>query len=180
MRAVITSLGEPTTELCYWALTRLGFRVYVVKSSTSLWGKLNTIFNIEEILEEDFLRVDSDVIVNKNVLELVQQKDLWWYQGLTFDWFKQDSSHGGVQFYRKECFPAIKKHIAEAENEERPETYLSRLPEFMEPRQFGTFEKICGLHGYKQDDVERIKATKARRGQYDNYDFELAERISAL
>lgn len=181
MRAVITSIGEPTTELCKWSLSRLGFRVYVVHSEKStLYQKLVTLFDIEGILDEDFLRVDADVIVNKNVLELVKLDEAWWYQGQTFDWFKQDISHGGVQFIRKQCFPAIKKHLREAEHMERPETYLSRLEEFHNPRRFVTFEKVCGLHGYKQKDIERVKLTKYRRGQAENYDWELAEKIEAL
>ena len=180
MRAIVTSIGESTTELCEWSLHRLGFRVQTIRSGTSLWGKLQTIFDIESLIGEDFLRVDADVIVNKNVLELIELKDLWWYQGLTFDWNKQDISHGGIQFIRSEAIPAIKRHINEARNMERPESYLSRLEEFHNPRRFGTFEKICGLHSYKQDDIERIKATKYRRGHYDDYDWELAERISVL
>lgn len=180
MRAVITSIGEDTTELCEWSLNRLGFRIYTVKSATTLWGKLQTIFDIEEILEEDFIRVDADVIVNKNVLELIKQDKLWWYQALTFDWFKQDTTHGGIQFIRKQCFPAIKKHLKEAERLERPESYLSRLAEFHNPRRFATFERICGTHGYKQSDIERVKATKARRGHYEDYDWELAERLNSL
>lgn len=181
MRAVITSIDETTTDLCEWSLNRLGFRVYIVKSQkTTLYQKLATIFDIEDIINEDFLRVDADVVVNRNVLELIKQDKLWWYQAQCFDWFQQDVSHGGVQFIRKECFPAIKKHLHEAERMERPETYLSRLIEFHEPRRFGTFEKICGVHGYKQNDIERIKLTKFRRGQQDNYDWELAERLNAL
>lgn len=181
MRAIITSIDETTTDLCEWSLNRLGFRTYIVKSQkTTLYQKLITIFDIQGIMDEDFIRVDADVIVNKNILKLVEQDDLWWYQALTFDWFKQDVTHGGVQFIRKECFPAIKGHLKEAEYMERPETYLSRLDEFHNPRVFGTYEKICGLHGYKQNDIERVKLTKFRRGQQDSYDWELAERIESL
>lgn len=128
----------------------------------------------------DFLRVDADTIVNKNVKELIKQDELWWYQGLTFDWFQQDTTHGGVQFIRRPSFDAIKSHIKEAEKMERPETYITRLSEFHNPRRFGTFEQICGLNGYGQEDITRIKLTKFRRNQQDNYDFELAKRISAL
>jgi hypothetical protein len=39
---------------------------------------------------------------------------------------------------------------------------------------------VCGIHGYKQDDIDRVIATKVRRGQLDNYDFELADRIEKL
>lgn len=181
MRAVITSIDETTTDLCEWSLNRLGFRTYIVRSQkTTLYQKLVTLFDIQDIMDEDFIRVDADVVVNKNVLELIKKEELLWYQALTFDWFKQDVTHGGIQFIRKESFPIIKKHLHEAERMERPETYLSRLQEFHNPRVFGTYEKICGLHGYKQKDVERVKLTKFRRGQQDNYDWELAERLEEL
>lgn len=117
------------------------------------------------------------MIVNRNVKELIQQKDLWWYQSLCFGWFSQDIIHGGVQFVRKEALPIIRKHIDEATRLERPESYLYRLPEFHNPRMCGTFEKVCGLHGYKQNDIQRVRNIKARRGQLANYDFTLAKKI---
>lgn len=178
MIAYITSIGESTTELCRWALERQGFQVFVLESSTSLWEKLNQIYS--DVIIGDILRVDADVIVNKNVKEMVKQTDLWWYQSQCYGWFTQDVIHGGVQFIRNAALPAIKKHIHEAERLERPESYLYRLKEFHEPRMCGTFEKICGIHGYAQADINRIKETKLRRGQMDNYDFELAERLSAI
>lgn len=178
MIAYVTSIGESTTELCKWALERQGFQVFVLNEPTSLWDKLNKIFKATK--KGDVLRVDADVIVNKNVKELVQQTDYLWYQALTYDWFKQDVTHGGVQFIREAAIPTILKHIDEAHRLERPESYLYRLEEFHNPRVCGTFEKVCGLNGYKQTDVKRVYDTKVRRGQIDNYDFELAERIETL
>lgn len=178
MKAYVTSIGEPTTELCCWSLTRLGFDVVLVESvATSLWSKLYQIFHYAQ---GDFLRVDADVIVNKNVLELVEQKDLIWYQALTYDWHKQDIAHGGVQFIRQEAIEPVKRAIYEAQQKERPESYLYRIEAFHNPRVCGTFEKVCGLNGYGQEDIQRIKQTKERRGQMDNYDFELSEKISKL
>lgn len=177
MIAYVTSIGESTTEACNWALNRQGFKVNLVSGESSLWEKLKFIFENET---EDFLRVDADTICNQNITELVQQTDLLWYQGLTFDWFKQDVTHGGVQFIRKEAIPIVRKHIDEARNEERPETYLTRLQEFYDPRTFGTFEKVCGMTGYKQTDKDRVKQTKLRRNTFGDYDWELAERLEAL
>ena len=181
MRAYITSIGEPTTELCNWSLKRQGFETVLVEdhkqSPTSLFDKLEMIF---DEVEDDFIRVDADVVVNSNVQELINQSEVWWYQALCFGWYSQDVIHGGVQFIRKQALPAIKLHIQEAEQHERPESFLSRLPEFHNPRQFKTYEKICGLHGYKQNDYGRVIATKMRRGQYGNYDFELAMKLDEL
>lgn len=175
-KAYVTSIGETTTDLCVWSLERQGFEVELVQSPTSLWDKLRYIFAKEH---DDFLRVDADIIVNANVKELIKQDELWWYQGLTYDWFKQDTTHGGVQFVRTPAIAVVQRHIEEAHRLERPESYLFRLPEFHNPRVCGTFEKICGLNGYKQADIDRVRQTKERRGQ-DGYDWELAKRVEEL
>lgn len=177
MIAFITSTNEPTTELCRWSLDRLGFTTVLYIDQTSLWNKLEGIF---EEATEDFLRVDADVVCNKNVLDLVAMKSKWWYQATTYDWFKQDITSGGIQFIKKECIPIVNKHIQEAKEQERPESYLYRLEEFHNPRRCISYDKICGLHGFAQSDVNRIRETKLRRGQFENYDWELAERLSAL
>lgn len=176
MKAYITSIGERTTELSKWALERQGFEVVVIENKSSLWEKLYRIYSDEK---DDFLRVDADVVVNRNVQEMVQHDSYLWYQALTYDWWKQDITHGGVQFIRKDAIPIIREHIMEAEHKERPESYLFRLEAFHNPRQCGTYEEICGLNGYRQDDVQRVKATKERRNQY-GYDWELALRLNNL
>lgn len=177
MIAFITSTNEPTTELCRWSLDRLGFHTILYIDQTSLWNKLEGIF---EEADDDFLRVDADVVVNKNVLDLVTQDKYWWYQAQTFDWFKQDVTNGGIQFIRKECIPIIREHLNEAKHQERPESHLYRLEALHNPRRCVTYETICGIHGYKQNDINNIRETKLRRGQFENYDWELAERLSEL
>lgn len=179
MRAYVTSIGEATTSLSVWSLERLGFEVILIEDAqTTLWDKLLQIF---KGADDDFLRVDADVIVNRNILDMVKyENDLVWTQALTYDWHKQDITHGGIQFIRKEAIQSVRNHIYEAKWRDRPESYLYRLREFHQPRVCGTFEKVCGLNGYGQDDVERVKQVKLRRMQYDNYDFELSERISQL
>lgn len=176
MKAFITTIGEPTTDLCKWALERLEFDVQIIEGKSSLWEKLKIIFDYDE----DFLRVDADTIVNKNVLKLINETYLWWYQTLTFDWFKQDLAYGGVQFIRSPAIPIIRQHIDDARSRERPESYLYRLEAFHNPRVCGNFDLVCGLNGYGQTDIKRIKDTKLRRDQYLNYDWELAEKITAL
>jgi hypothetical protein len=178
VKAYITSIGEHTTTLSFWSVKRLGFEPVLVRDkNTSLWDKLKLIY---EDADEDFIRVDADVVCNGNILELIQQNKGLWYQSLTFGWFKQDTIHGGVQFVRKEAIPILRKHIDEAKNMERPETYMSRLEELHNPRTFLTFEKICGIHGYKQDDKVRIEETKKRRGVWGDYDWELASALEQL
>lgn len=177
MNAYVTSIGEITTDICVWSLQRYGFDVRLKQSSSTLWEKLNEIY---KEAEDDFIRVDADVVVNQNVLELIKLDKAWWYQGMVYEWFRQDVGHGGVQFVRQPALEHIRKRLAEAERQERPESYLSRIPELHNPRRFESFEKICGLHGYRQLDVERVKQTKMRRGRYGDFDWDLAEKLDSL
>lgn len=182
MRAYVTSIGEPTAELCAWSLRRLGYDVRVLQDPfTTLQQKLKLIYLDAD---DDFIRVDADVVCNKYlpamVLSLQAQPDTWWLAGQTFDWFKQDVTNGGVQLIRKEALPILRAHVDEAAGQERPESFLYRLPEFHNPRRCFVFNGIVGLHGYGQTDIERVKATKARRDQMEAHDFELAERLNAL
>jgi hypothetical protein len=130
------------------------------------------------------VRVDADCVVNCNLLpplvrQMAQQKH-WWTQFLTFDWHKQDTTTGGVQFIRKEALPILRNNIDDYLDAERPETEMSRLKEFYNPRRFASVQTIVGIHGYKTNDMERIKETKKRRGQDQYYDWELAERLDRL
>lgn len=179
MKAYVTSIGEPTTELCVWSLERNGFEVVLIKGTDSLASKLDAIYNIAK---DDFVRVDADVIPNRSLTPEATQRmsrDVWWLQFMTFDWYKQDLTHGGVQLIRKEARPALREHVHEAFYLERPESYMFRLKEFHDPRRCLTSETVMGIHNYKND-VNRVKATKTRRNQIENYDFELAERMNAL
>lgn len=171
----ITSIGEPTTELCVWSLERLGFETKLIKGNDSFNAKLEQIYNEAD---DDFLRVDADVIVNSNVWRFIDScpKDVWWYQSMCFDWWKMDIGYAGVQYIKKECLPAIRKAISTIQHIDRPESYCYRLPEFHNPRRCIGSDIVCGLHGFAQNDIQRVKDLKNKRRQ--EYDFELAERIA--
>lgn len=178
MKAFIASIGEPTTELCVWALERQGFEVHLIEDKeTSLADKLEQIY---QQAGDDFIRIDADVIVNKNIKNLVLPKDVWWVQAKCFGWYSQDIVNGGVQLISKKALPYLRDNVAMSKRHERPETYLYRIPEFHNPRRCVSIDMICGLHGYKQTDIDRVIATKERRGQLDNYDFELARKLNEL
>lgn len=175
---MVTSIGEPTTELCIWALDRLGYTVDLYQGKQSLAEKLALIYHD---MTDDFLRVDADVIVNKQVLKLGEyEKDAWWIQGLCFGWYSQGIIHGGVQLIRKGALPALRANILNHMNAERPESDMFRLPEFHHPRRCVSSDVVCGIHGWGQNDLKRVKEVKTRRNQLDNYDFELVERMNAL
>jgi len=178
MKAFVTSIGEPTTDLCVWSLQRQGFDVELVQSNSTLWDKLNYIYHVAD---DTFLRVDADVIVNRNAAQLVfLDEDTWWVQGMCYGWYSQDVIYGGVQLYGKQLLPILRRNLEAARALERPETYMSRLPELHNPRRFVSSDLVCGLHGFRQDDYDRVIATKTKRRQLDNYDFELAKRLDSL
>ncbi len=183
MKAYVTSIGEKTTELCIWSLERNGFDVEVYKDNVSLAHKLQSIF---QNTNDDFLRVDADIIINRyltpKTLEAIKQinEEIWWWQFIVFDWYKQDIAHS-LSFIRKEALPDLRQNADRFLNDLRPETELSRIKEFYEPRRFETFDgRICGIHGYGIDNLKPVIRLKANRGQSHLYDFELATRLNEL
>lgn len=175
MKAYVTSIGESTTELCVWSLERQGFDVELIQDpDTSLAHKLQEIYNLAD---DDFVRVDADVIVTRKIKLLDLPKDIWWVQTQSFGFLSQDIIYGGVQLISKKALPALRKHIVMQQQAERPETAMFRLEEFYGPRRCISVDLICGLHSFGKQDINRIKETKERRGQMANYDFELAEKM---
>lgn len=182
MKAFVTSIGEKTTDLAIWSLERNGFKVTPRTDNFSLAEKLKWIYSQAD---DDFLRIDADVIVNRNctpenLLRYTESlKDAWWVQFQMFDWYQQDVSYGGVQFIRKEALPVLRENIEKFMQHERPETELTRSYGMYNPRRFESYDMVMGMHNYKND-MARVKAVKTRRNQLDNYDFELAERLEEL
>lgn len=192
MRAFITSIGEKTTDLCQWTLERNGFEVEVINNNSSFGSKLQKIYHSTD---EDFVRVDADVVVNRILnAEYIEQlfvldsrtrdnvhlKDAWWVQFMCFDWFQQNLVYGGVQFIKKEALPALRRNVDTLINDDRPETMLSRIPEFYKPRRFESVEDCVGIHGYAATDMDRVIAQKKKRGYFQDYDFELSEKLNQL
>ena len=183
MKAIVTSIGETTTDLCIWSLERNGFTTQLVyNEGSSLGDKLEYIYTK---VDEDFLRVDADVVANhnctpQNIKKIADNSpSVYWIQFGCYDWYKQDVIDGGVQYIKKIALTDLRNNIKRHKDDERPETAMYRLDSFMTPRRCITYNKIMGLHGFRQKDIDRIKATKTRRNQTD-YDFELAEKLEGL
>lgn len=185
MKAFVTSIGEKTTELCIWALERNGFDVELVQAQGTLAGKLEYIYSNTD---NDFVRVDADVIVNRTLQEDRIKSDLalypeaWWLQYQTYGWFQQNLIYGGVQIIKKEILPILRLRIREVARIDRPETALSRMPELYNPRRFDSHNACVGIHGFGQSpqDIERVVRQKKQRNYFNDYDFELAEKLAAL
>lgn len=182
MKAVITAFNEPTVELCKWSLERNGFEVILFQDDSSFWQKLSDIYNA---VDEDFVRIDADVIVNRNlnpelINNLSQDNTVWWWQFTMFDWYKMDVAYG-MSFIRQQALPVLRSNIGRFKDKSRPETEVSRIPELHNPRRFKTYDKqIVGLHGYGIKDIKPVIKLKANRGQSANYDFELTARMNQL
>lgn len=179
MKAFVTSINEPTTDLCIWSLERNGFEVVLLKRWDSLAEKLADIYSQAD---DDFVRVDADTVPNQNLTEpalrAAADDRLWWVQFLTYDWYKQDTTHGGVQFIKKEALPALRANIKDSLSLERPESQMYRLKEFHNPRRCDWNPCIMGITNYKND-MRRVREVKERRLQWD-YDWELAEKLGKL
>lgn len=174
MRAYITATREPTLELAKWSLSRWGFDVQVIQGDDRLSDKLAIIYHDTN---DDFVRMDADVIANSNVQMLLLQGmgDVWWEQYLTFDMYKLDTTHGGIQLIKKEALPFLRRHISEFMHDERPETRMYRIEE-LNPR-CATREVILGVHGWGGQDLKQVKITKSERLQLDRYDWDMVERM---
>lgn len=172
MKAYITSINEPTTGLCEWQLKRFGFEVEIISGEDSLACKLSRIYNLAD---DDFLRVDADVIVNKNIFDLIKS-DAWWCSGKTYDIFKNDVTVGGVQYITKQCLPILRGNVGRFINAERPESQMFRLDEFHNPRVCTIHNLVDGIHGFGIKQYEYVRETKNRRKQFF-YDWELYEKL---
>jgi len=174
MRAYITTTREPTLDLAKWSLSRWGFDVQVVQGDDRLSDKLDIIYHDAT---GDFVRMDADVIASSNIqmLLLMGSSDVWWEQYLTFDMYKLDTTHGGIQVIKKEALPVLRKHIRDFMHDERPETRMYRLDE-LNPH-CATREVILGVHGWGGQDIQQVHTTKSERLQLDRYDWEMIERM---
>lgn len=181
MIAFITSIGEITTDLCIWSLERNGFETVVIKDRTTLWDKLKRIYTDAN---GDFVRVDADTVPNRQFtpenVRTAGENISWWLQFQTFDWHKQGLAWGGIQAIRKEALPYLRASVDKYQTKIRPETELTRIPQFYSPRRFTSVPAVMGVHGYKATDIKRVKELKQMRNQYDTYDWELEERLNSL
>lgn len=173
MIAYVTSIGEPTTDLCVWSLERQELDVIVIKGKNSLGEKLKYIYNHAD---EDFIRVDADVIVTHPPV-INHEDENWWFQWMTYDMYKFQPTYGGVHHIRKEALPALRANIDKFIHDDRPETRMWNLPEFNNPRRCSSANIMVGIHGFGQRDIDRVEKVKRGRKYFDDYDFDLARKM---
>lgn len=183
MKAFLTSIGENTTELCIKQLKRYGLDVILLDRNEK-WGEKYTRFiNEADKLDEDILRVDADIIVNKNVQEIPYYE--YYNSGVSmvqfrhWDFYKNDLGLGNPVWYSAEAIKIIKDYLPHIDPH-RPETWASRLSEIRPYKR--TSDLVVGIHGISQnkEDMKRAFENKKIRGQLVNYDFDLAYKINKL
>lgn len=177
MKAFVFSIGEKTTDLCCELMKEYGYEVILLKDpNTSLWEKL-VEFYVQALssTEQEFIRIDADIIPNRNVLRL---ENTGWQCASGFDWYSQDRKAISVHLMDRTVIDLCYKKIQSAKEMVRPETYVWRQPD-INPMTSVRWDFSCGIHGYgQQDQRERIKKLKESRNQ--DYDWSLIERIEAL
>lgn len=181
MKAFVFSIGESTTDLCVELMQEYGFEVVLYKDGTTLWDKLKRFYT--EALETDdqeFIRIDADIIPNKRVQDLIKINDgCLWHCAVGWDWYKQQRNTISIHHMKREAIEKCLQNIESAKGKIRPETHLWRIEEFHWPRVCHQVDISCGMHGYGQKNQrERIKQLKHLRNQ--EYDWSLVERIEEL
>lgn len=177
MKCYVFSIGEKTTDLCVELMQEYGFEVILYQDQTSLWSKLKRFYTEAlESQDDEFMRIDADIIPNRNVLKLGGLN--YWECASGFDWYSQDRKAISIHVMHRNIIEQCLAHIEAAKNEIRPETYLWRLPDINKHTHIRDLFN-SGIHGYGQSDHrERIKELKHNRNQ--PYDWDLLDRIEAL
>ncbi len=180
MKAYVTSCGEKTTEVCIERLERFGFQIIHDDRKIPWHEKYKYFIEHFEDWDDDILRVDADVILNKNILKSEPlRSSILMAQFQVFDFYQNDVLTGQPVWYSKKVFPIIKSHLHQLD-EKRPETWAWRLAD-VNPHTI-SFNGLVGMHGFFQDEqtMKRAEDNKNMRGQEGRYDFELAKKLSKL
>lgn len=157
-------------------MSKYGFEVVLFQDKTTLWDKLKRFYTEALAIGEPALRIDADVIPNKNVKHFTNM--FGWTCAWGWDWYKQDQGTISIHLMNQTTMQLALNRIEEAKNEVRPETYLWRCPE-INGMTGNDNSDMYGMHGYGQADQRgRIKHLKHLRNQ--EYDWELVEKIEAL
>jgi hypothetical protein len=181
MNAFLTSIGERTTEIAAWQLTRLGFTVTLL-GEREPWGEKYRRFL--EAAEGPVLRVDADVIVNKALADYCATFETYPLEDMTqfrtYDFYRNGIGITCPVLYSGKAVAYLREKAASL-SPTRPETSAWRL---LEQAGYTTYtaDLVAGFHGFYQDPagVRRAKANKLERGQLGEYDFLLADKFLYL
>lgn len=181
MKIFITSFDEPTVNICLEELEKFGFKNIILLNQLEDWFSKYRRFI--SLADEDCLRIDADVIINKNIIEITDlfNKQSWdlMLQVYVYDFYKNNVGISSPVLYKKRAIDIIKKNINKLDKE-RPEATAWRLPEINPFTR--TVKEVCGMHGFfqRQSGFDRAFKNKIARKQIKDYDFELAKKLMDL
>lgn len=180
IKAIVFSMGEPTTQLCVEALYRNGLDVEVWADRASFVDKMDRLCS----LDREVLRVDADVIVNDDYIDYVQyslenRDKIVWSKPHGLIWWDQRSAPISAGYMHPKSLKTIKKNIGKARYNQRPERFLWNLNEFRDSSTLAqTTNHFVGIKGYGIRDIEKVRQRKESRNQ--SYDWEWIESINRL
>lgn len=183
MKAYVTSIGEKTTDICVEQLEKFGFEVVLLDKMESWESKYKRFIRMAHESNEDCIRVDADVIVNKNikkVFEDVEREDNYLITSYNlYDLYRNGIFEGSPILYTKKAIGIINRyHMMLHPN--RPESSACRLDR-INPHKYHD-ETIVGMHGFGSDKetIMRAKQNKIDRKQIELFDFELVDKLMKL
>ncbi len=176
MKVVVTSIGERTTDLTCSLLRDWGFDVVLFDEQESWREKF--IWMIKR-MDEDFIRIDADVIPLPMIKDLAKYKGrAWLVETQQLDLYSLTMKFGTPALYRREAIEMMRPSLATLP-EDRPETFAWRLPQFRDVTE--SRRLLTGLHGFFQyrQDTERGILNRKERGQ-EVHDPEIIRRFMDL
>lgn len=178
MKLYLTSVGEKTTEVAKWQAERLGFEVVLLDKVEPWIDKYKRFIDMAQ--GEDCLRMDADVILNKNIKQFIlPDEKILIAQFHTFDFYKNDVSITSPVWYSKKSLKIIKDNLGKLDIN-RPEASAWRLENINDYTY--TSYMVVGMHGFFQDKetIDRAIKNKTERKQIEEYDFWLVDKIMRL
>jgi hypothetical protein len=175
MKAVITSIGEPTTDLCAKLMHKFGFDVEIMDEDIPWPQKFRKFI---ETHNEDCVRLDADCLPLPPVVRLLDWPTrAWIVQTEQVDLYSWNLKPGGPLLYRKCALDFIRQNIEEIDWR-RPEATAWRLAEVNGRTE--TVRVLSCLHGFFQmpEDNKRSLAHRIDRRQL--YESEIVEEITNL
>lgn len=177
MKAYLTTIGEKTTDICKSQLKRFGYDVVLMDKKIQ-W--IDKYLEFIDIAKEDCIRIDGDVIPNKNIEQIPKlSKGKLFVTFIGYDFYRNDTGCTSPVYYSKEVLKFLKNNKDKI-NSARPEASALRIPEINKDAY--KINLIIGMHGFFQDKetFERGIQNKRSRGQEKDYDLELALKIFNL
>ena len=140
MKAYLTTIDEPTTDLCKSQLEKLGFEVVVIAGVEAWEFKYKRFL---DMAEEDCLRIDADIILFNDFKMPLFSEPILMAQFQVVDYLKFQIHTGQPVYYSKGLLDIAKTLPVVAH---RPETSMWRRPEIIKYTK--TIEKVVGLHDF--------------------------------